>query len=157
MALTGCLSELTDDVLAECNAALEQGSRPLLQLISPRIQKQGIPARVQYLWGGMKALNTSDPRVLKTYFTNIERTVPEEEQAAHQQALSVIFEQVSNTIVRNSMEYAETLTKRISEAMGLDETVKVEISSTASNDSGSFIKLLQEEETDDTLPTPLLH
>lgn len=120
LTLAEHLKQQIDEAAQECATAFARGSAPMLKLIAQKTRKGSVATRVRYVLGGIRAINSVDPELLKNYFEALWSRVPRDEEAMHMEALNLVLDQLKEVIVAQTCQHLQAL----AEAMRLDEQVQ---------------------------------
>lgn len=105
--------EHMDAILLECKEAFQHGSMPLMQLIARSMVKGGLPVRVFYMMGGIKALGEVNLDVIHAFFKYLEFNTPSEEKALHEQAVEMVFNNMVKAILANTQGVVDSIAQSV--------------------------------------------
>jgi hypothetical protein len=131
--------ELARAILMECAESLKKSPGDLMQLIAQNMAKGGLPVRVNYMLGGLRALGMANIEVIAGYFEGLRKAVPREEEFIHEQAVGIVYDHIIKMVLGNTQNMLDNL------AMAIGLPVKVVF--TSSLDESTTVKETSEGNT----------
>lgn len=114
------MQQQIEDAAKECTAAFSRGSAPMMKLIAQKTRKGSVAMRVRYVLGGIRAMGSVDPTLLKNYFEALWERVPKDEEGLHVEAMSLVLDQIKKVVMEQTLQQLQA----IADAMRLDEEVQ---------------------------------